>query len=286
MARRKRYKTRKERIYIMLCLGALALSVLISLAISNGTGKFDAQLFAILTIIFIVVFAALFIVFSLPVVKGKIGERRVSKVLNKLAKKYGGTVINDIMIPGENNKTSQIDHIYASRYGVFVVETKNYAGRIYGTNDQREWTQVLAFGNTKNKLYNPVKQNQTHIIRLKQLLDRNVDLISVVVFLRADLTNVTSDYVYTISGLRRLLGGRSFVLSGLDVEYVTNRIMDYKLNPVKDNKKHVQEIRQMKRDIDNNICPRCGGKLVLRNSGNGSFYGCENYPKCKFTKKA
>lgn len=31
-------------------------------------------------------------------------------------------------------------------------------------------------------------------------------------------------------------------------------------------------------------CPKCGAKLVLRNSKYGNFYGCSNYPKCKFIK--
>jgi len=35
------------------------------------------------------------------------------------------------------------------------------------------------------------------------------------------------------------------------------------------------------------VCPRCDGKLVLRHGRGGkAFYGCSNYPKCKFTKKA
>lgn len=33
------------------------------------------------------------------------------------------------------------------------------------------------------------------------------------------------------------------------------------------------------------ICPLCGGKLVLREGKYGSFHGCGNFPKCKFTKK-
>ena len=32
-------------------------------------------------------------------------------------------------------------------------------------------------------------------------------------------------------------------------------------------------------------CPICKGKLVLRKGRYGDFYGCENYPDCKFTKK-
>lgn len=32
-------------------------------------------------------------------------------------------------------------------------------------------------------------------------------------------------------------------------------------------------------------CPRCGGELVLRNGKYGPFYGCSNYPECRYTKK-
>ncbi len=32
------------------------------------------------------------------------------------------------------------------------------------------------------------------------------------------------------------------------------------------------------------ICPKCGGKLVLKIGKFGKFYACSNYPKCKFTK--
>ena len=51
------------------------------------------------------------------------------------------------------------------------------------------------------------------------------------------------------------------------------------------NQTHVKNIRKMIKNIDRNICPRCNASLVLRTSKNGKFYGCSNYPKCKFTKK-
>lgn len=34
-----------------------------------------------------------------------------------------------------------------------------------------------------------------------------------------------------------------------------------------------------------NICPYCKTELVARKGKYGDFYGCSNYPKCKFTKK-
>ena len=35
-------------------------------------------------------------------------------------------VLNDVMVRTQNGKTSQIDHIVVSAYGIFVIETKNY----------------------------------------------------------------------------------------------------------------------------------------------------------------
>ena len=49
------------------------------------------------------------------------------------------------------NKTHQIDHVIVSSKGIFSVETKNYSGRIYGEDNQKEWTQVLNYGKVKNK---------------------------------------------------------------------------------------------------------------------------------------
>ena len=51
------------------------------------------------------------------------------------------------------------------------------------------------------------------------------------------------------------------------------------------NREHVRNIKNMKKDIDLNICPRCGSNLVLRRGIGKKFYGCSTYPKCKFTKK-
>ncbi len=37
--------------------------------------------------------------------------------------------------------------------------------------------------------------------------------------------------------------------------------------------------------VDEMTCPRCGNKLVLRNSAKGQFYGCSSFPKCRYMKK-
>ena len=59
----------------------------------------------------------------------------------------------------------------------------------------------------------------------------------------------------------------------------------YKENKVKSSYEHVKTIKENRRKVENNICPYCNKQLVLREGKYGKFYACENYPKCKFTKK-
>jgi len=40
----------------------------------------------------------------------------------------------------------------------------------------------------------------------------------------------------------------------------------------------------LSREATINKCPRCGGTIVKREGKFGRFYGCSNYPKCRFTK--
>lgn len=54
-----------------------------------------------------------------------------------------------------------IDHVVISKYGVFVIETKNYRGWIIGNEKSEYWTQVIY--KRKERLYNPIKQNYGHI---------------------------------------------------------------------------------------------------------------------------
>ena len=63
-------------------------------------------------------------IIKLPSVKGKLGEQFVAVFLSRLDKeKY--LVLNDVLLPLEEGKTSQIDHVIVSAYGIFVIETKN-----------------------------------------------------------------------------------------------------------------------------------------------------------------
>jgi hypothetical protein len=77
-------------------------------------------------------------------------------------------VIHNVTLPTEDG-TTQIDHIVLSIYGIFVVETKNMKGWIYGGEKQKLWTQALF--KFKTQFQNPLHQNYKHTQTLKKLLD-------------------------------------------------------------------------------------------------------------------
>ena len=71
-------------------------------------------------------------------------------------------------------------------------------------------------------------------------------------------------------------------------DFLDNKLSNennYKENNNITDEEHINNIHKMQLDIENNICPRCGAKLVIRNGDYGEFYGCSNYPKCRYTQK-
>ena len=90
-------------------------------------------------------------------------------------------LLNNITIPIQGG-TTQIDHVLVSTRGVFVIETKNYSGWIFGDEKSKSWMQVLY--KVKNRFQNPVHQNFLHVKAIQQLLDflPKEQIHSVVVF--------------------------------------------------------------------------------------------------------
>ena len=193
-------------------------------------------------------------------------------------------VINNLILRIEENKTSQIDHVVINKHGVFVIETKNYAGMIYGSENQLEWTQVLNYGKVKNHFYNPLKQNKTHIYHISKIISDYIAIIPMVVFVSSDISNVESPDVYSPSSMTYALSQGQEILTVEQMERAYNELLAAHRGDISI-QEHISNIHEMQSKIDNNICPRCGAPLVLRKSKNGDFYGCSSYPKCSFTKK-
>jgi restriction system protein len=127
----------------------------------------------------ILIFVAL-LTSSSPEDKGEKGERIVRLEAESMLDKDKYHLLNNVTLR-TGNGTTQIDHIIVSAYGVFVVETKNMAGWIFGNPKQRTWTQV--FYKDRYKFQNPLHQNYKHVKTLKSLLILNsLQLHSLVVF--------------------------------------------------------------------------------------------------------
>lgn len=106
-------------------------------------------------------------VFKSAIFKGWLGE---TLVRTKAARQLDSSIyrpFHDLIIP-DSRGTTQLDHIYLSRFGIFVVETKHYRGWIYGSEQQARWTQVIY--KQKHSFQNPLRQNYRHIKALSALL--------------------------------------------------------------------------------------------------------------------
>ena len=122
---------------------------------------------------FFVLFAILFVIkqaCSLPQVKGWIGEKQVQWLGLKQLDKESYTVIHDLYIPRPDGKgTTQLDHVVVSRFGIFVIETKNYDHWIFGSAKQKQWTQKIF--KKSYKFQNPLHQNDLHLNALEKFLN-------------------------------------------------------------------------------------------------------------------
>ena len=242
-------------------------------------------------IVFIVFILIIVIVLKInsSKIKGSIGEAKVNTRLNFIGKEY--IVLKDILIKSSNGYTSQIDELVLSEYGLFVIETKNYKGWIFGNEKAENWTQVIY--KEKHTFRNPIKQNWSHIYALKSLLSDypNIKYHPIVVFSgNATLKSIESSIPVIYSNkLNSTIRKLSFekCLSIDEVNKIQTILESSELKERNARKEHIKNIKQNVREkkikMANLICPRCNGELKLRNGRNGKFYGCSNYPRCRFT---
>lgn len=225
---------------------------------------------------------------------GDSGEKRVSSFLEDLdCEDY--RVYNDLLVRN-GNYTTQVDHVVISRYGVFVLETKNVHGKVYGGGNAEFWKQYLPdtgyrrYGFTQeHQLRNPIWQNDGHIKTLRKLVFGNdVPVYGVVVFPSDTDINVTAEQpvlnMYNV--VPYIKQYRDVVLSSDQMGFYRRRLLEVISISESDRKDHLGNVYRNKERRNEAVasgrCPRCGGSLVLRNGRYGQFYGCSNYPQCKY----
>lgn len=239
--------------------------------------------------IIVIVLAVMLRLFR-PKIKGYVGEKVVSAQLNTLlSDEYH--ILNDLILT-TNWGTTQIDYVVVSKYGIFVIETKNYKGWVFGHENSEKWTQNI-YGN-KYLLANPVRQNRSHIRVLRNTLSsiEQCPMISIVAFSGNTSLNVTVESAHVIHW-RQLVSTikqyRTEVLDDNHIQRIVAHLQQANVTTTNRNKEHTKRVRQVVTHYNNalaaGICPRCGKRLVERNGAYGRFYGCSNYPLCKFTHR-
>lgn len=233
----------------------------------------------------LMIFAILSTIFYKKI-RGFMGEFWVKTELNKLPKdKY--IVLNDIMIK-TNTSTHQIDHIVISKFGIFVIEMKNYYGLITGDKYKDKWIQHL--GKKKYYFNNPIHQNYGHIKALEEVLHLKEDkFISVICISNQAKVKVNDKNVVQLDNINEFIRLYEKEIVDTNLIEIENLL---KMNNITDRaikKQHVKNIENNLKITENKeknmICPKCGNTLIERHGKYGNFIGCSNYPKCRYTVK-
>lgn len=223
-----------------------------------------------------------------PSILGNRGEAKVCSILSKLPES-DYIVRNDILLK-TGRGTSQIDHVVVSVYGIFVIETKNISGWILGDQYGDEWVKNV-YGN-KYRFRNPLKQNYGHVKALERALELPFSIfIPIVVFSRRARLKIETKQavIYPDKLLETIAEYQQPLLTTNEINSIAQKIDELTITSRENKKEHVDNIRrtaiECERKINSGICPKCNGRLVLRTGKYGKFYGCSNYPTCRFTKQ-
>lgn len=174
------------------------------------------------------------------------GEARLSRALMRRFAPPDYHLLNHLTLPVSGG-TTQVDHVLVSRFGVFVIETKDYRGWIFASPDSRQWTQVLY--RAKFRFQNPIHQNQRHVLAVRALLDfLPAEAVRPVVAFTgtAEFKTVMPDGVFFLEGFLSYIESQTVeVMSANRVQFCVGRLETARLAVTKETDiEHVQRLRR------------------------------------------
>ncbi|MFN6431469.1 nuclease-related domain-containing protein [Eubacterium callanderi] len=186
--------------------------------------------------------------------KGKYGEYLTYDKLRSLDghKKF----LFNCYIPKGNNETTEIDLIMIHSTGIYVFESKNYSGWIFGNESQKNWTQTLPNGNKvrKERFFNPIIQNKGHIKWLKNFLSNEVDTLyhSIIVFserctlkkieLQTDACKVIKRE-NVVSTIKTIIEKTNIVLSDAQIDSIFKKLFPLTQKTEVEKMQHIENIK-------------------------------------------
>lgn len=231
--------------------------------------------------------------FFKPQIKGWFGEILVHQLLTHRLDQNVYRVVRNVMLPTEDG-TTQIDHIVVSRFGIFVIETKNYKGWIFGSERQAKWTQKIF--RVTNSFQNPIHQNYKHIKTLAELTGiPETHSKSTIVFLgdATFKTEMPACVMYAGDLAKFIRSHTTVLIQDEQVPEVVAAISAWAGTVSRVQRgQHVAQLQEKHGAVsaaaDAPACPKCGQSMALRTkrSGAGQFWGCSTYPRCRGIREA
>ena len=228
-------------------------------------------------------------------ITGSIGEWLTTFYSKTL---FDALVLHDVLIDGKDGHTSQIDLVLVGNRGIYVVEVKNFSeAKIYGDTHKSKWFYYKH--GKKYEIYSPLQQNRKHVEYLKSFLSGFGELpfFSIITMICEDFkvsgeldgsTVLCSSLPSMKRGMRLLTEGKPNVIDDTQKQAIFDYIQTNQHAGKEARQNHKQQVISYKDNLEQleklNLCPYCKTELVLRNGRNGEFYGCKNYPKCRFTR--
>lgn len=138
---------------------------------------------------------------------GEKGESVVARMLLNIQDVHKSYLFNNFTYMYDDVHSTEIDHIFICKGGIFIIETKSNKGIIYGNDNDNMWYQEKEVWQDDKEFMNPVKQNQTHIRLLKRILGKYPPkMYSLVIFPFAkSLENVDSIYVHNLDSAKQFI---------------------------------------------------------------------------------
>ena len=239
------------------------------------------------------------------------GEKEIAFELKNA--NIGMYVLHDITLTFEDLK-AQIDYVIVTKGSVYLIECKNLIGNITVDNKGQFSREFVVNGRKiKEGIYSPYTQAQRHkeIIKKRWLSKTNKLFASM---REKYFDNYWYKPLVVLSNSKSILNTKyapreiknNTIRVDQLIDYIKNDIANYDRD-LYSNKKTMEEIAQSfleanvseyvsiadrykdevgkEEVVNDDFCPSCGSMLIKREGKYGVFFGCSNYPKCRFTKK-
>lgn len=222
-----------------------------------------------------------------PRVKGQIGELLVRMCAHWQLDREVYRRLHNVTLNTPDG-TTQIDHVFLSPYGIFVLETKNMSGWIFGSENQPQWTQQIY--KQRYKFQNPLRQNYKHLKALEATLSVNPEhLHSVITFVGGSTlkTDMPANVTQGIDFIGYIKSFRQPVFSAPEVDAMLQALQTSRRAPtLTTHREHVQNLKRRSDTAAERQCPKCGNALVIRTVKSGpktgqQFWGCSTFPRCR-----